>query len=90
MENIENGENKIFKAFYFSIFEMPKGVDLTNLKQLDNWSILIEGAQGRANEIFEAVKRDLEESSVPLYGTVILDSKENLRRRQRRFERGIE
>jgi hypothetical protein len=40
-------------------------VDLTRLKQLDNWSILIEGAQGRANEIFEAVKKDLEESEVP-------------------------
>jgi hypothetical protein len=44
---------------------MPKTVDLTRLKQLDNWSILIEGAQGRANEIFEAVKKDLEESEVP-------------------------
>jgi hypothetical protein len=40
-------------------------VDLTRLKQLDNWSILIEGAQGKANEIFEAVKKDLEESKVP-------------------------
>jgi serine kinase of HPr protein (carbohydrate metabolism regulator) len=65
MENIENGENKIFKGFLSSIFDMSKVVDLTNLKQLDNWSILIEGAQGRANEIFEAVKRDLEESRVP-------------------------
>jgi hypothetical protein len=44
---------------------MSKVVDLTNLKQLDNWSILIEGAQGRAGEIFEAVKKDLEESRVP-------------------------
>jgi hypothetical protein len=44
---------------------VSKVVDLTRLKQLDNWSILIEDAQGRANEIFEAVKRDLEESKVP-------------------------
>jgi hypothetical protein len=44
---------------------LSKVVDLTRLKQLDNWSILIEGAQGKADEIFEAVRRDLEESKVP-------------------------
>jgi len=43
----------------------PKKVSLTQKKQLDSWSVLIDDAQGRAKEIFETVKRVLEESEAP-------------------------
>lgn len=44
---------------------MPKTVDLTRMKQLDNWSVLVDDAQGKAKEIFDIVKRILEESKAP-------------------------
>jgi len=44
---------------------MPKKVTFRNEKILDSWSVLIEDAQGKADEIYSSVLKFLQESKIP-------------------------
>lgn len=48
---------------------MSSKVTLKDEKILESWSILIENAKGRGNEIYEKTKRYLEESEAPAVKT---------------------
>ena len=44
---------------------MPKKVTLKDEKIIDSWSVLIEDAKGRKNEIYEKTKKYIEKVQVP-------------------------
>ena len=44
---------------------MSKKITLKDEKILDSWSILLENAQGRKDEIYEKTKKYIEDSQAP-------------------------
>ncbi len=44
---------------------MPKKVTLSEEKILDNWSVLIENAQGRGREIYDLTTESIKKEKLP-------------------------